>query len=53
MAQLEAIVHPATIDRIRQRVAGSSARVIVVEAIKLIESGLTDMSSSVGYGLSC
>jgi dephospho-CoA kinase len=40
MARLEAIVHPDVIARTRARIAHSSARVVVVEAIKLIESGM-------------
>lgn len=40
LARLEAIVHPAVIALTEQRIAESAARVVVVEAIKLIESGM-------------
>jgi dephospho-CoA kinase len=42
MRQLEAIVHPRTIAEVRRRTASTSARVIVHEAIKLVESGMAD-----------
>jgi dephospho-CoA kinase len=42
LARLEAIVHPATLAVIDRRVAASSAGVMVVEAIKLIEAGMAD-----------
>jgi len=42
LAQLEAIVHPPTLAAIRRRIADSPSRIIVVEAIKLIESGMAD-----------
>ena len=41
LARLEAIVHPAVADIIAARVAASRAPVVVIEAIKLIESGLS------------
>jgi dephospho-CoA kinase len=47
LARLESIVHPATIEAIGQRVAVTGAGVVVVEAIKLIESGLADACDSV------
>lgn len=47
LARLEAIVHPATLTEIGRRVAASSARVVVIEAIKLIETGLADACDSV------
>jgi dephospho-CoA kinase len=40
LARLEAIVHPAVIALTEQRIAASTARAVVVEAIKLIESGM-------------
>jgi len=40
LARLEAIVHPEVIARARQLIADSTATVVVVEAIKLIESGM-------------
>jgi dephospho-CoA kinase len=47
LAQLEAIVHPATLEAVDRRVAASSATVVVVEAIKLIESGMAGGCDSV------
>lgn len=41
LARLEAIVHPAVADVIAARVAASIAPAVVIEAIKLIESGLS------------
>lgn len=40
LARLEAIVHPATIAEVGRRIAASGASVVVVEAIKLIETGM-------------
>ena len=40
LSRLEAIVHPEVIARTRQLIADSRAAVVVVEAIKLIESGM-------------
>lgn len=40
LRRLEQIVHPATIERIAREIEHSDASVIVVEAIKLIESGI-------------
>jgi dephospho-CoA kinase len=42
LARLESIVHPATIEAVARRVAASDARVVVIEAIKLIEAGMAD-----------
>jgi dephospho-CoA kinase len=42
LARLEAIVHPATLIAVNHRIAASSADVVVVEAIKLIEAGMAD-----------
>jgi dephospho-CoA kinase len=47
MAQLEAIVHPATLGAIRRRVAATSSDVVAIEAIKLIEAGMADTCDSV------
>jgi dephospho-CoA kinase len=47
LARLEAIVHPATLRAIDHQVARASAEVIVIEAIKLIESGLADRCDTV------
>ena len=47
LARLEAIVHPATLKAIDRRVAASTTDVVVIEAIKLIESGLADRCDSV------
>ena len=40
LARLEAIVHPAVIARTRERIERTHAGVAVIEAIKLIESGV-------------
>ncbi len=40
LRQLEAIVHPAVVASIRERVARSRAPMVVIEAIKLLEAGL-------------
>ena len=47
LARLEAIVHPATLAAISHRIASTSADVVVVEAIKLIEAGMADACDSV------
>ncbi len=41
LADLEAIVHPAVFQAIQRRVAQASAPVVVIEAIKLLEAGLS------------
>ena len=40
LAQLERLVHPPVIAEVRRRIAASVATVVVVEAIKLLESGV-------------
>jgi len=40
LARLEAIVHPAVMQEVNCRIRASDARVVIVEAIKLIESGM-------------
>ncbi len=40
LAALEAITHPAVIEDVHQRIARSSADVVVNEAIRLVESGM-------------
>jgi len=40
LRRLDALVHPETVAAIRRIIAASSARVVVVEAVKLIEAGL-------------
>jgi dephospho-CoA kinase len=47
LARLEALTHPATITAIGHRIGISSAPVVVVEAIKLIESGMAAVYDSV------
>ncbi len=42
LAQLERLVHPPVIAEVRRRITASAAPVIVVEAIKLLESGVAD-----------
>jgi dephospho-CoA kinase len=41
LADLEAIVHPAVFQVIQRRVAEADAPVVVIEAIKLLEAGLS------------
>jgi dephospho-CoA kinase len=40
LRRLEAAVHPATIEAVTSRISEASERVVVVEAIKLIEAGM-------------
>ncbi|MGC9469457.1 MAG: dephospho-CoA kinase [Anaerolineae bacterium] len=40
LRELEALVHPAVIEEVQRRIAASQAPVVVVEAIKLLESGM-------------
>ena len=47
LARLEAIVHPATIREIQRRIENTTAGVVVVEAIKLIEAGMADAYDSI------
>jgi dephospho-CoA kinase len=47
LARLEALTHPATITAISHRIGASFAPVVVVEAIKLIESGMAAVYDSV------
>lgn len=47
LARLEAMVHPATVERIARCIAEATSHVVVVEAIKLLESGLADACDSV------
>ena len=42
LARLEALVHPVVIAAVERRISDSEARVIVVEAIKLLESGMAE-----------
>lgn len=47
LKELEALVHPATLQAIQRRVRATSADVVVIEAIKLVEVGLADVCDSV------
>ncbi|HVC35719.1 MAG TPA: dephospho-CoA kinase [Chloroflexota bacterium] len=47
LRRLDALVHPATSAAIREMIATSSAPVVVVEAIKLIEAGTHRLCDSV------
>lgn len=42
LRQLEALVHPPTIAEVERRIQASDAAVVVVEAIKLLESGMAE-----------
>lgn len=46
LERLEALTHPGVISEVQQRIAISPKPVVVVEAIKLFESGLADMCVS-------
>jgi dephospho-CoA kinase len=41
LARLESIIHPAVLEILRERVTASTAPAVVIEAIKLLESGLS------------
>jgi len=47
LKELEALVHPATLQAIQRHVRATSADVVVIEAIKLFEAGLADVCDSV------
>jgi dephospho-CoA kinase len=42
LQHLERLVHPAVIDRVNRQIAEGCAAVVVVEAIKLLESGMAE-----------
>lgn len=42
LARLEELTHPATLTEVARRIAAAPEQVVVVEAIKLIEAGMTD-----------
>lgn len=41
LARLEALVHPAVLEEVARRIAAAPTPIVVIEAIKLIESGMT------------
>lgn len=45
--RLEAITHPAVDDMVQQEIASSQAEVVVVDAVKLLESGLSKRCNAV------
>ncbi|HEY7036727.1 MAG TPA: dephospho-CoA kinase [Thermomicrobiales bacterium] len=47
LAKLDRITHPAVITAIRDRVAGIQGRVVAVDAVKLIESGMAPLCDAV------
>lgn len=47
LAHLEADVHPPTIAEVNRRIACSNAPVVVVEAIKLLESGMAEQYDAI------
>jgi len=47
LARLDGIVHPAVIAEVAGRIAAAATRVVVVEAIKLIEAGMAAACQSV------
>jgi dephospho-CoA kinase len=40
LAELDALTHPAVVAAVRARIAESAARVLAIDAVKLVESGL-------------
>jgi dephospho-CoA kinase len=47
LRRLEAIVHPAVLERIAELLAQATAPVVVLDAIKLMESGFADLCDAV------
>lgn len=47
LRRLESLVHPAVIAEVNRWIAESAAPVVVVEAIKLLESGMADMYNAI------
>jgi dephospho-CoA kinase len=47
LARLETLVHPPTIAEVERRIDASDAQVVVVEAIKLLESGMAETYDAV------
>lgn len=47
LAELDRLTHPAVVAAIRDRLASSEGGVIVIDAVKLVESGLADSSDKV------
>ncbi len=47
LARLEALVHPPTVAHIQQQIKTSDAPIVVVEAIKLLESGMAETYESI------
>lgn len=47
LIELEQITHPAVVAEIKERITAAHAPVIVVEAVKLTESGLGDVSHAI------
>ena len=47
LKRLEALVHPAVIAAVNQRIERSIAMAVVVEAIKLLESGMAESSDAI------
>jgi dephospho-CoA kinase len=47
LAELERLTHPAIVDEVRRRVNNSTASVAVVEAVKLVQSGLASDADAV------
>jgi len=46
LARLEGIVHPAVLQEVARRIGAARTRVVVVEAIKLIEAGMAEECDS-------
>jgi len=53
LARLEALVHPAVMARTRELIERAEAKVVVVEAIKLLESGLAQELCDAVWVVTC
>ena len=53
LARLEALVHPAVLARTRELIEQAEAEVIVIEAIKLLESGLARQLCDAVWVVTC
>lgn len=47
LADLDRITHPAVVAEVERQVAAAGARIVAVDAVKLIESGMADQCDSV------
>jgi dephospho-CoA kinase len=52
LRRLDSLTHPAVIDEIERRIAGSTAKVIAVDGVKLVESGM-DLLCDIVWRVTC